>query len=303
MSDSSKKWIIGSHTRYSGSVSEVIEKSVRYGMTATQFFYGSPKSFSRAKSKPEDILKAQKLLKLNPMFTSSHFPYVANLAGSMKQIAWGSCDEGTRDSRDDQNTKTRKIVLSLEYELSQMALLNPGSCGVVIHPGNFKNRQRGLRAISETINKIHWTSGGMLLLENSAGQGSVLATTFDEISTIIDGCTKDSKDHVGVCIDTAHIWGYGEYDLSKIEEIDRMFSEFDDIIGLDKFKLLHLNDSDVSLGSKKDRHARLSTGYIWGNSPRSLSHLLNRCRDLGIPAVLETHGLDMIYLKFLEEVY
>lgn len=294
------KWNIGAHTQFDGSLARVIETSAKHDMTVTQFFYGSPKGYSRCKPNASDMTAAQKLLKKTPMFTASHYPYIANLAGSMEQVAWGRDGEGTAESQEAQNTKTLKVLTGLQYELSQLAILNPGQCGVVVHPGNFKNRSRGLQAISETIDKIEWTPGGLLLLENSAGQGSVLATTFTELATIINGCSDESKEHIGICVDTAHIWGVGDYDISKVDEVDRMFDEFDRDIGLDRWKLLHLNDSSVPIGAKKDRHARISTGSIWYDSPHSLIHLLNRCKELGIPAVLETHRIDMLYLRHLE---
>ena len=91
----------------------------------------------------------------------------------------------------------------------------------------------------------------MLLLENCAGEGNKLCKTFKELNNVIQGVSKDKRNHIGVCVDTAHIWGQGDYDISKIEEVDRMFAEFDNEIGMKYFKLLHLNDSEVKLGAKK----------------------------------------------------
>jgi endonuclease IV len=94
----------------------------------------------------------------------------------------------------------------------------------------------------------------------------------------------------------------GEYDISQCSEVERMFREFDETIGMEYFTLLHLNDSEVELGTKKDRHACLGTGYIWGESFSSLFVLLDTCKSHGIPAVLETHGRDMLTLACLSKM-
>ena len=192
-----------------------------------------------------------------------------------------------------------KVIESLEYELSVLSNFDDLRNGVVVHPGAYPNRPAGLANISKSINKITFTENGKLLLENAAGQGNALATTFREIKTILDGVDDAKRGNVGVCVDTAHIWGVGDYDISQCSEVERMFEEFDDIIGLDNFTLLHLNDSEVPLGSRKDRHACLGTGYIWGESFDSLILLLDTCKAHGIPAVLETHGTDMLTLSQL----
>jgi deoxyribonuclease-4 len=151
-------------------------------------------------------------------------------------------------------------------------------------------------AIAKSINKINFSTGSTLLLENSAGKGCSLATTFEEIAEIIKQILPEKQEYIGVCIDTAHLCGWGEYNLSICSEVKRMFEDFDRIIGIKKFTLLHLNDSVVPFGSKKDHHALLGTGCIWENSFESLILLVNTCNQYKIPMLLETHGLDMLVL-------
>ena len=105
---------------------------------------------------------------------------------------------------------------------------------------------------------------------------------------------------IGVCVDTAHIWGQGDYDLRKVEEVERLFQDFDEEIGIDNFKLLHLNDSSVELGSKKDRHAHIATGKIWSQDQKSLIWLLDKCTYYKIPIILETGGACMYTLSLLD---
>ena len=147
---------------------------------------------------------------------------------------------------------------------------------------------------------ITFRPGAKLLLENTAGQGTSLARNLDEIKVIIDNVDEGKRSHIGVCIDTCHLYAYGDYDLSKITEVDRFFAEFEEKLGIDRFTLLHLNDSMCPMKSKKDRHACLGDGLIWGDSFESLVYLLDLCQKHGIPMVLETHGLDMVTLACIQ---
>ena len=289
----SLNWEAGAHTEFSKYIYNTLKKSISCSMTVTQFFFGNPKSFVRHRVSEEDINECKKLLYRFPMHVFSHFPYVANFAGSVKKLAW--------DGDKEQDEKTQLIIKELEYELRVMSNFTMGGKrnGVVIHPGNYKDRSLGLTTIAKSINKITFTEGSTLILENSAGQGCVLATTFKEIKEIIDQVLPEKQKYIGVCVDTAHICGMGEYDLSKCSEVNRMFEEFDNIIGINKFTLLHLNDSVVPLGSKKDEHALLGTGHIWRDSFESLIILLDKCKKYGIPVILETDSLDMFILGAL----
>ena len=290
---SSIKWEVGAHTQFQKNIYNTLKSSILSSMDVTQFFMGNPKSFQRHRVIPEDIRMCKQILTRFPLHVFSHFPYVANFAGSVNQLAWSGNTQ--------QDLKTQNIINELEYELSILSNFNEKRNGVVIHPGNYKDRKLGLSTIAKSINKINFTEGSTLLLENAAGQGCSLATTFEEIKEIIDQVDEEKQKYIGVCVDTAHICGYGEYDLSKCSEVKRMFEEFDKIIGIEKFTLLHLNDSVVHLGSKKDEHACLGTGHIWGKKFDSLILLLDICKKYGIPAMLETNILDMLVLGGLSD--
>lgn len=289
------RWEVGAHTSFSGNIFETLKRSVFYSMMVTQFFLGSPKSFTRHRATQQDIENSKRLLSRFPMHVFSHFPYVANFVGSVKQLAW----EGNAE----QDAKTLLIIRELEHELNVLSNFNMGGKrnGVVIHPGNYKDKRLGLSKIAESINKINFSEGSTLLLENAAGKGVSLCTTFQEIKDVYDQVLPEKQMHIGVCVDTAHICGVGDYDLSKGEDVKRMFKEFDEILGIEKFTLLHLNDSHIPLGGKDDRHALLGSGYIWGESYDSLILLLDMCQKNGIPIMLETHGLDMLVLGALSD--
>lgn len=288
------KWKCGCHTQFQGSISETLKTSIDYGMYATQFFLGNPQSFSRSKVSEDDLKMCSKLLKEYPMDVFSHFPYLSNLAGSVDSLAWNG------DSK--QDGKTKALLKSLEYELGILAKVGNSetiSQGVVIHPGNYKDREVGLKTIAKSINLIDFPENSKLLLENSAGKGVSLATTFEEISKIIEGVSKSKRKHIGVCVDTCHIFDYGEYDLRDTEEVDRMFDEFDNEIGLQKLSLIHLNDSVHGLKSRRDQHACLGTGHIWNDNMDALRYFMERSKEIDVPIVLETHGMDMITLSLI----
>lgn len=142
------KWQIGAHTGFSGSIHNTLMTSIDRGMYSTQFFLGSPQSFKRANISISDILECQKVLKRFPLHIFTHFPYVANLAGSKAQLAWKG------DSV--QDGKTHAVLNGIEHELNILSQIKckGKNCGVVIHPGTYKNREVGLETIAKSINKI-----------------------------------------------------------------------------------------------------------------------------------------------------
>jgi deoxyribonuclease-4 len=278
------KWQLGSHVPFETEISSSLLYALDRNMRACQIYMGGKTSYQRAIITKEDIEYAIKIQNENAIRFFTHFHLKASLVGSKASIAWED------DNRI--NGLMKYMMKHLEYELSVVA--NFKCSGVVIHPGYYEDVGKGLKAISTTINKINFSSGSLLLLENCAGEKNRLCKDFEQIGTVINNVIQDKQKNVGVCVDTAHIWGQGDYDLRECDEIDRMFDDFDAFIGIDKFKLLHLNDSKVDIGSKKDRHASIGTGYIWKNDDSSLLYLLDKCEELGIPQIMETSENDMI---------
>jgi deoxyribonuclease-4 len=291
-------WNIGSHVEFLGTIYKTVLMNISKGMRCVQFFMGSRCNFwERAYINIIDIEETLKICERFPTCIFSHFPYISNLAGSVKNLAW---KDNTKISG-----RVVRILKSLKYELGILSNFN--NSGVVIHPGNYPDRKKGISTIATSINRLrqfilsHKNSSNIrLLLENSAGSGSSLAVNFVEIKNIMDQVDRDIINNIGVCIDTAHIWGYGEYEISKIEEIERMITDFNKIIGIKNLWLIHLNDSLVKFGSKKDRHAPLSQGEIWKDDISSLLYLLKWCDRMCIPIVMETVVNDMFFISTLE---
>ena len=288
------EWDVGCHTKFSGTILDVLKTTVKYGGYTTQFFMGSPYTHNRTKISLQDIDLSKNLLNRFPINLFTHYPLNTNLVGSISSLAW------TGDEK--QDIATKNVISGINYELDILSNFNGG---VVVHPGSYKDRKLGLKTISKTINRIENLNGSnsRLILENCAGEGNKLASTLDEIRLIIDEVEPKKRNNIGVCIDTCHIFAHGKYDFSLIEDIDNFFSDSQTIFGLEKIKLFHLNDSMCKKGSRKDRHACLGTGCIWNESFDSLVYFLNKCKNLEIPCVLETHGTDMLVLSSLYKVY
>jgi deoxyribonuclease-4 len=288
-------WDVGCHTGFCEHITPTILEGVEKGMETIQFFMGNPKqAWKRQTITEKDIKSTQDILTRFPMNVFSHFPYCANLAGKSEKdgIAWNGNYEVDRS--------LSGVIKAIEYELSILANFSDRRSGVVIHPGSYPDRELGHRTVSKTLNKISFPDKSVLLLENCAGEGNKLCRSFEEIKLVLDGIDKTIKPHVKVCVDTAHIWGVGNYDLRLVEEVDRMFEEFDKIIGIDNFYLLHLNDSMVPIGTRKDLHACLGTGKIWEDNFDSLIHLLNMCKKHNIPILLETSPVDMLTINAIQ---
>jgi|688.fasta_scaffold00700_40 deoxyribonuclease-4 len=288
----SLNWDVGIHTSFEKRIVNTLRIAIGMGTYSTQFFMGSPKSYNRQRISDNDIEESNRLLDRFPMNVFTHFPYIANLNGSVSSLAWNG------DSKID--TIINLMLNELQYELETISRLNSNVTGVVIHPGCYPDRVVGLQTIAKTINKIEFNGKAKLLLENCAGEGRKLCKNFSEFKLIYNSINKEKLNNVGFCVDTAHIWGEGLYDLSSIDEVKRMFIEFDNEIGIKNLTLIHLNDSEVPFGSKKDRHSVLGTGYIWGRDISSLIYLLDYCKENSIPMILETNCMSMCVLHELE---
>lgn len=288
---------LGAHQSYSKNIYETIKNSINNGMYSTQFFLGSTNLWKRNETKEEEIKKSLEIIEKFPINVFTHFPYTSNLCGSKNSLAWNG--DLTQDN------KTISIIKFVEKEVNLISNFNLHNCcsGVVIHPGSYSDRKAGLQAISKSINKINFNEKAKLLLENTAGQGDTLAIDFQELKEIYDKVDRKKKKNIGICIDTCHIFASGLYNLSLIEEVDRLFTDFISTFEIDKFNLLHLNDSQKEFGSRVDRHAPIGFGYIWGNDISSLVYLLNKCKIYNIPIILETCYSDIFTISSIENEF
>lgn len=200
--------------------------------------------------------------------TCAHDSYLINLA---------SPDPVLRD----------RSIASFIKELERCAALRLDY--LVSHPGNFiDDRASGLDRNADAIGYALEQAPGsaMLLLEMTAGAGTALGSTFEEMALLIDKVPARYRDRVGVCVDTAHIFAAG-YDIAN--DYDGVWARFDDVIGRSRLRMMHLNDSKAPLGSHRDRHELIGEGAIGEGAFR---RTMNDDRLAAIGKVIETPKLD-----------
>ena len=254
---------IGCHLSPSAGLRAMGETAVSLGATTLQFFTRNPRG---SKAKPIDPADAAALIALcreqrfGPLV--AHAPYTINAC---------SKDERPREF----------ARMTLADDLQRMEYL-PGNL-YNFHPGSHTGQgiETGIALIAETLNAIltpdiHTT----VLLETMAGKGTEVGGRFEELREILDRVQLSDK--MGICLDTCHVSDAG-YDI--IHGLDGVLAEFDRVIGLDRLKAVHVNDSLNPCGAKKDRHARIGEGYLGGETFR---RVVNHPALQGLPMVLET---------------
>jgi len=198
-------------------------------------------------------------------------PYLPNIASSKSKFYKRSIDSIATDLQ-------RAEQLGAQY--------------LIIHIGHRmeSSEDQAIDAVSQGIDQAFEKvkNGVILLVENTAGQGTEIGYAFDQIKKIIEGVHDHQR--MGVCLDTAHTFEAG-YDLSNKDGIERTLEKFDYTIGLKRLHLLHLNDSKTPLGSRKDRHWHIGEGYIGLEGFRNLvNHPLLR----HLPGIMETPRKDTV---------
>lgn len=233
---------IGSHVSSSGDLSQAIDRAQLIGCESVQIFTSNPKGWNfKVRSEEEIDLFLEKLRNSGIKQVFGHTIYLTNLASQNPYIYVGSI-----------NALVSGLLLAGKA----------GFSGVVTHIGSYGDgtKEKGIEQVVNALKQaLDITKGKVpILLETDAGSGHHLGGKFAEIAEIIK--KVGSKD-VGVCLDTCHIFAAG-YDISKKNGFDKMLSEFDRIIGIDRLKVLHLNDSKGKLGSHLDRHEEIGKGKI-----------------------------------------
>lgn len=292
------KTITGSHIHFVNSrITDTLERGLIYGMYVMQFYMGSQQTYARTKIQKNDILSAKELIRRYPIHVFTHSPVIYNLAGSVKNksLAWKG-NEGVDDMM-------INLIASLSYELNILDQID--AKGTIIHPGCYilekgktqeQAEEDAITAIATTLDKVTYPKSAKILLENSAGEKGKVSYSLSQMIRIREKMIH--RENIAYCLDTAHSFGSGLYNLSTFEGVEKMFEEIDRTKARNTgcVELIHLNDSEVPFNAKKDRHALLRTGYIWGEDDRPLRLLLERAGERNIPCVLETSPSDMLQL-------
>ena len=273
---------IGCHLSVSKGFENMGKESLEINANTFQFFTRNPRGGKAKDIDENDVKKLLKIMEENKFAKIlAHAPYTLNLC---------SADDGIRKFA----KETMKDDLErMEYVPGNMYNFHPGS-----HVG--QGVDVGINYIIEALNEIlKPEQTTTVLLETMAGKGSEVGSKFEELKQIIDGVKLQDK--LGVCLDTCHVNDAG-YDI--VNNLDGVLNEFDRVIGLDRLKAIHINDSMNPLGAHKDRHQKIGEGYIGIDAfKRIINHKL--LRDL--PFFLETPQ-DDIYgyakeIKILKDLY
>jgi deoxyribonuclease-4 len=254
----------------SGGLHRAVDRAELVGATALQLFVKSSRQWSASRPTPEEVRLFRRRLEKSGLrrYTLAHASYLINLA---------SPDAAVRE----------RSVAALVDELGRCAELRVPY--LVVHPGSHvgAGEEAGLRRVVRALDRLFAApdrchGGVMLLLETTAGQGSNLGHRFEQLAWILERARRSSR--LGVCFDTCHALAAG-YEFDKRQTFNRTFGEFDRLIGLDRLKAFHLNDSKHDAGSRRDRHEHIGSGRVGLESFRLI---LNDRRIRDLPMVLET---------------
>jgi len=275
------KALIGAHMSAAGGLEQALLRGRALDCSVIQLFTKNTNQWKERSLKHEEIIAFQEKRKetgIGPIF--SHGSYLVNLASPNPVIH-------------------KKSVQATLCELQRCQLL--GIEYLVIHPGAYREEgeREGMRRIIRTINSIQrqtqeWVV--TILLETTAGQGTYIGSRLEQLAEIIAGV--EYPERVGVCLDTCHVFAAG-YDLRSFKKCEEFFIELEKIIGLEKLKLIHLNDSLTECGSRTDRHAHIGQGKIGADAFRWIM----RSSSLEqIPKIIETpkeENMDTVNLDIL----
>jgi deoxyribonuclease-4 len=262
-----RKLLIGAHMSISGGAFNAFLLGEEVGCATIQIFTKNSNQWKAKELTSEDARKFrenQKMTGISPVV--GHNAYLINLASPKRDV----------------------YDLSMEamlVELNRAELL--GLPYLVMHPGAHleSGEKEGLRRIARSIDKLHQRTMGFtvrICLETTAGQGSTVGYRFEQLAEIISQVKENER--LGVCYDTCHTFAAG-YDIRGEKAYENTFEEFDDVIGLSRLKVIHLNDTLKDFGSRVDRHHHIGEGKIGLEGFRLL---MNDKRWENIPKILET---------------
>ena len=254
---------IGSHLSSSKGFLHMRKEALSIGANTFQFFTRNPRGSKAKEIDEKDVAAFREFAEENGIgVILAHAPYTLNAC---------SKDEHTREF----------ARMTMEDDLRRMEYL-PGNY-YNFHPGSHTGQgpEEGIRQISGLLNELlRPEQTTTVLLETMAGKGTEVGRSFEELRAILDGVELEG--HVGVCLDTCHVYDAG-YDIAG--DLDRVLEEFDRVIGLDRLKAIHINDSKNPFASHKDRHEKIGEGSL---GLQTFVNLINDPRVKELPFYLET---------------
>ena len=268
---------IGCHLSVSNGLTAAAKEALSLGGNTFQYFSRNPRG---SKAKALDLADIENFIKIcgenGIKSVVAHAPYTMNAC---------SADAGLRDLAYNMMKEDVERLELIKGEGAPEMLYN-------FHPGSHvgQGMDVGIGMITETLNKIlDGTQNCWILLESMSGKGSEVGSRFSELKQIIDGV--ENSEHLGVCLDSCHIYD-GGYDI--VGNLDGVLDEFDSIIGIEKLKAMHLNDSMNPFSSHKDRHQKIGEGSL---GTEAISRIINHEKLKNLPFLLETPNENEGYKK------
>ncbi|MBM7554747.1 deoxyribonuclease IV [Thalassobacillus pellis] len=257
---------IGSHVSMKGKkmLLGASEEAASYQANTFMIYTGAPQNTRRRPIEELNIEAGREHMEANEINDIVvHAPYIINVGNT---------------------TKPETFQLGVDFLKNEIIRTEAlGAAQIVLHPGSHvgAGADMGIDKIINGLNEVlHKDQKVQIALETMAGKGSECGRTFDELAKIIDGVDLDEK--LSVCLDTCHIHDAG-YDV--VNDFDGVLNEFDKIIGLDRLKVIHVNDSKNERGARKDRHENIGFGHIGFDA---LSYVVHHPQLEDLPKVLET---------------
>ncbi len=254
---------IGCHLSSSKGYLAMGKQALEIGANTFQYFTRNPRGGAVKELDLKDVEAYLEFAEVNDIKAIlAHAPYTINACAA---------DENIREF-------ARNTIADDLKRLSHL----PGSM-YNFHPGSHVKQgvEKGIELIAETLNTIMYEGQTTtILLETMAGKGSEIGRTFEELKAILE--RVDCPEKMGVCLDTCHVYD-GGYDI--VNHLDDVLSEFDNVIGLDKLKAIHLNDSKNPMGSHKDRHEKIGEGTL---TVEGIGRIINHHQLRNLPFFLET---------------
>ncbi|WP_312683155.1 deoxyribonuclease IV [Mammaliicoccus sciuri] len=258
--------LIGSHVSMSGKkmLLQAAEEAASYNASTFMIYTGAPQNTRRKKIEDLNIENGKAAMKEYGLSNIVvHAPYIINIANT---------------------TKPEVFNLGVEFLQSEIERTEAlGAKDIVLHPGAHvgTGEEKGIQKIIEGLNEVLTNNNDVrIALETMAGKGSECGKTFEELAQIIDGVNHNER--LSVCFDTCHTNDAG-YNVK--EDFDGVLNEFDKIVGIDRIKVLHVNDSKNPQGARKDRHENIGFGSIGYDA---LHYIVNHDAFKEVPKILET---------------
>ena len=261
---------LGKHVSIAGGLHKSVDRAQNIGCNAMQIFVKNPRGWQGKELTEEACLKFREVREeagLDPVVV--HATYLINIA-SPKEDLWQKSVDGLIDDY------RRSVRLGADY--------------LVFHPGSHTGSgveagmEKIARGIDRVLDEVEGETG--LLLENVDGSGTKIGAKFSEMKSIIS--LTDHEERLGICIDTCHAYAFG-YDVAGKSGLNELLDEIDDEVGLERLRVIHVNDSVYELNSQKDEHAHIGEGEI---GEEGFAGIINDERLQELPFILETPWFD-----------